>query len=327
MTRILGDALVWDAHSFTPLSRDVDIATLYRHRDAGVDYVSINAAMDFNPWPETLRLMAHFRARLAEHAHALRLVGSVAELARAKEDGVLAVSFDLEGSDMLDGDLDMLRLYRDLGVRQIHLAYNRTSAAGSGCHAFEEGTDAGLTPFGRKVVAEVNRLGLVMDCSHTGHRTSMDVMAHSTKPVVFSHANVRALVDHPRNLRDDQIDACAATGGVIGLCGIALFLGGAGGAAEMVRHVDYVAQRVGPAHIGLGLDYAIGPKLNDNPPGLVEDDWWPARYGYGSVRRYLPPEALPDVVEGLSRLGYREGDLKGFLGANFLRVAAQSWNA
>ena len=83
---------------------------------------------------------------------------------------------------MLEGDLDMLRLYRDLGVRQMHLAYNRDNAVGGGCH----GADIGLTPWGRAVVAEINRLGILMDCSHTGYRTSMDVMALSSKPVVFS---------------------------------------------------------------------------------------------------------------------------------------------
>ncbi|MGH6717716.1 MAG: dipeptidase [Alphaproteobacteria bacterium] len=322
---IFDQALVWDAHSCLPLKPGIDVDVLKRHRAAGIDYVSINVGMDFNPWSDCVRLLAAFRAHLQRHPEAYVLVDTVADIARAKRDGKLAVGFDLEGSDMLDGDLDMLRLYRDLGVRQIHFAYNRDNAVGGGCH----GADVGLTEFGRRLVAEVNAVGLIMDCAHTGHRSSLEIMALSEKPVVFSHTCVRALKDHPRNVMDDQIDACARTGGVVGITGIGVFLGANRTDTDLVLdHIDYVANRVGPAHVGLGLDFEFLRGVDDTPPGLVKGDWWPAEHyggaGLGAVK-FVQPEQMREIAEGLVRRGYADDDVKGILGGNFLRVATATW--
>ena len=195
------EALVWDAHSCLPLKPDADIGDLLRHKAAGIDYVSVNVGMDMNPVADVIRVIAGFRASLAARPEDFVLVGTVAELRQAKRDGRLAVSFDLEGSLPLAGDLAMIGLYRDLGVRQMHLVYNRNNAVGGGCHDL----DFGLSDYGRRVVAEINRVGILMDCSHTGERTSLEIIEASTKPVVFSHANPRALVDHGRNISDAQI--------------------------------------------------------------------------------------------------------------------------
>ena len=321
------DALVWDAHSCLPLKPGIDVDVLKRHRAAGIDYVSINVGMDFNPWPDCVRVLAAFRAHLQRHPETYVLVDTAADVRRAKREGKLAVAFDLEGSDMLDGDLDMLRLYRDLGVRQIHFAYNRDNKVGGGCH----GADVGLTEFGRRLVTEVNAVGLIMDCSHTGHRSSLEIMEVSAKPVVFSHTCARALKDHPRNVRDDQIDACAATGGVVGITGIGVFLGANRTDTDLVLdHMDYVANRVGPAHVGVGLDFEFLRGISDTPPGLVSGDWWPAQHyggaGLGAVK-FVQPEQMSEIAEGLVRRGWTEDDAKGVLGGNFLRVAEATWRA
>ncbi|MBM3572123.1 MAG: hypothetical protein FJX52_07135, partial [Alphaproteobacteria bacterium] len=140
-------ALVWDAHSCLPLRPGADIGHLERHRAAGIDYVSVNVGMDFNPLAQCTRVIATYRAWITARPDQYALAGTVGEVRRAKATGKLAVSFDLEGSDMLGGDLDMLRLYRDLGVRQMHLAYNRDNAVGGGCH----GADIPLSNFGHQV--------------------------------------------------------------------------------------------------------------------------------------------------------------------------------
>jgi membrane dipeptidase len=317
--------LVWDAHSCLPLLPGQSMAGLARHRAAGINHVSINVGMDFNPVEQVMRVIAGFRAWLAEHPDAYVLAGSVAEVRRAQQQGKLSVAFDLEGSDMLLGDLAMLRLYRDLGVRQIHLAYNRDNAVGGGCH----GADVPLTRFGHQVVAEINALGMLMDCSHTGYRTSMDIMAASRRPVIFSHSSVRALKDHPRNIRDDQIDACAATGGVIGLSGIGIFIGDNDIRTEsLLRHIDHVCERVGPAHAGLGLDFVFDPAAKDSPPGLDPAAWWPPEHGYGQgTLAIVPPEQMPEIAEALLKHGYSDAEARGILGENFLRVAEATWPA
>ena len=127
--------LVWDAHSCLPLLPGHGMAELARHRAAGINHVSINVGMDFNPVEQVMRVIAGFRAWLAQHADEYLLADSVAAVRRAQAEGKLSVAFDLEGSDMLLGDLAMLRLYRDLGVRQMRLlgqARKMPSMAGYG---------------------------------------------------------------------------------------------------------------------------------------------------------------------------------------------------
>ncbi len=176
---------------------------------------------------------------------------------RAKREGKLAVSFDLEGMDALNGDIGMVDVYYRLGVRQMLFAYNRNNKAGGGCHD----EDIGLTPFGRDVIREMNRVGMLVDCSHCGHRTTMEAMEVSTAPVIFSHSNARRLCDHERNIRDDQIKGCAATGGVIAVTGVGRFLGPRGPVVEhVVEHIDYMVELVGPQHVGLGMDSVLQQK-------------------------------------------------------------------
>ncbi len=317
------DALVWDAHSCLPLKPDTDPARLSRHRAGGVDFVSVNVGMDMTPVANVMAVLAGFRAGVLARSDAYALAGTVADIRRAKQQGKLAVAFDLEGSLPLQGEIAMVRRYYDLGVRQIHLAYNRNNAVGGGCHD----EDIGLTAFGHAVVAEINRVGMLMDCSHTGHHTSLDIMAASTKPVVFSHANPRTLVDHGRNISDQQIDACAATGGVIGVNGVSLFLGDPAASTEaMLRHIDHLVQRVGADHVGLGLDYSYEPVTDDVPEDDHPDYWWPTGAGYDfDILRFAEPEQLPKLTEGVLGLGYNEADIRGILGENFARVAEATW--
>jgi membrane dipeptidase len=154
------------------------------------------------------------------------------------------------------------------------------------------------------------------------------MMAHSGRPVVFSHANVRALVDHGRNVSDAQIDACAAGDGVIGVNGVDLFLGEAeGGAEAMARHIDYIAQRVGPRHVGIGLDYSYDLGVGSDVTSAENPDyWWPPGNGYDfSTIHFAGPEVIPELADRLAGRGYGEADLRGILGGNFLRVAEATW--
>jgi membrane dipeptidase len=319
------DALVWDSHACMPLHPDADLGALARHRAAGVDFVSINVGMDMNPLAQILTTLASFRAQLERRGDLFVAVGDARDVERAKAEGKLAVAFDLEGSIPLCERPEMVRLFYDLGVRQIHLAYNRNNRVGGGCYD----DDVPLSPLGRRIVGAINDAGMLMDCSHTGYRTSMDIMAVSRAPVIFSHANPRALADNGRNIRDDQIDACIATGGVVCVNGVGRFLGDPEARTEaIVRHVDYLVQRVGARHVGLGLDYEYHQGLDDVPPGLDRAYWWPSAHGYGPEGpriRIAAPEQFPEITAGLLDLGYAEADVRNILGANMLRLARQVW--
>lgn len=319
------DALVWDAHACLPLHPDADLDALARHRRAGVDFVSVNVGMDMNPLPQILTTLASFRAQLRARPDRYVMVEHADDVARAKAEGKLAVAFDLEGGVPLCARPEMVQLFYDLGVRQIHLAYNRNNPIGGGCYD----DDVPLSALGRRIVAAVNDAGMLMDCSHTGYRTSMDIMAVSRAPVIFSHANPLALAANGRNIRDDQIDACAATGGIVCVNGVGRFLGDpAAGTPAILRHIDYLVQRIGPERVGIGLDYAYDLGLNDDPPGLDRARWWPPEHGYGRNGpriRIAAPEQFPEITEGLLAMGYAEADVRRILGENMLALARRVW--
>jgi len=175
------------------------------------------------------------------------------------------------------------------------------------------------------VVREMNRVGMLVDCTHTGYRTSMDVFEVAAGPVIFSHSNSRALIDHERNIRDDQAKACAKTGGVIGLNGVGIFLGGNEASADgLFRHLDHFVQLVGARHVGLGLDV-----VTDREPLLeivrAQAARYPASQGYDVVPEFGWPELVPQVTERMLAAGYADADVEGILGGNWLRVASQVW--
>ena len=319
----------WEAHACLPLHPQADFSPLDSLREAGVNYVSINVGMDMNPVAQVISVLAAFRAKITAAPERFRLVDSVADIEVACSAGVLAIGFDLEGAMPLLEQPEMIALYRDLGVRQIHFAYNRNNSVADGCHDVERG----LTPLGKQMVSAVNNAGLLMDCSHTGRRCSLDIMAASSKPVIFSHANPLALVEHGRNITDEQIQACAATGGVVCVSGVSIFLGSAApNVDDVARHAAYIANLVGVAHAGIGLDISFHqPELDDNPPGNYDPTfWWPKSAGYDraiSHITYTPVETWQLLAAALQKTGMTEPEAAAVMGDNMLRVAGQTWPA
>lgn len=313
----------WEAHACLPLLPNQDMSALLRYQHAGFHHVSVNVGMDMTPFPTVMRVIAGFRSWITQHTEKLVLVRNVADIYRARNQKKLAVSFDLEGSNMLLQDPAMVALFASLGVKQILLAYNRDNSCAGGCH----GAGIGLSSIGRDMVAAINRAGIVMDCSHSSKRSSLEIMALSQRPVVFSHTNIKAIFDHPRTIDDEQILACAASGGVIGLTGLGIFLGDTKASVNaFVRQIDYLAERVGVAHIGLGLDTELCPGLNDLPEGEREEAWWPkAFYGGVSAQTQLQPEKLSEIARALEYLGYQDTDINAIFGDNFMRVAEATW--
>lgn len=310
--------LLWDMHTCLPLRPDADVTALDRYAASGATFVSVNVGMDFMPLSDAVKMLAHFRAGLLAHPDRYLLVQTADDVLVAQRTGKLGVAFDLEGAGIVDGQLSMIALLYHLGVRSMLLAYNRTNALAAGCA--EE--DTGLTALGRRVIAEMNAVGMMVDCTHTGHRSTLEIMEASTQPVIFSHSNPAAVWDHFRNIKDDQITACAATGGVVGITGVNWFLGDQTARTEaLVRHIDYVAQLVGPQHVGLGLDYVVDQSETED---VVER--WPQLVPPGMAgMAFARPEQLPEIAEALLRQGYTDEMVAGVMGQNFLRVARQVW--
>lgn len=320
---------IWDDHCGFELTPDAPLRPLLQPwLDAGVGYLSVNVSFDPVPWTRAVENIAAIRRRLPLEVPECRIVSSVAEIDTAVANRQMAATFDIEGMNALNGRLDMVQFYYDLGVRHMLFAYNRNNLAGAGCHD----ADVGLSDFGRQVVDEMNRVGMVIDCSHSGFTTTMEAMERSSQPVVFSHSNPKALAEHGRNITDEQIRACAQTGGVIGINGVNLFLGEASpNAAAVARHAAHVAELTSPAHVGISLDYA--PASDGDASGDEElaamlaanPEYWPADAGYDSSISILPISALSEVINELRAVGFSETDVAGIMGGNFRRVAAQVW--
>lgn len=179
------------------------------------------------------------------------------------------------------------------------------------------------------MITEMNRVGMLVDCSHTGYRTTMDIMEMATQPVVFSHSNPKALRLHGRNITDDQIRACAKTGGVIGVTGYGYFLPDRPSTAVALADcVTYVRDLVGPDHVGVGLDYSPSdPKDTSDADDLAAhpDFWPPADYTAVWPMHDASPGVFAQLAALLLERGWSNGELRKVLGENFLRVARAVW--
>ncbi len=321
--------LLWDNHVYLPeFPGTRAIEQLERHRRAGFSVVMLNLGDADCSFEFVLRMAAFARAWLRARPDHYLLIETVDDIETARREGKLAVGFNVEGLYSIGDQLDALALYRDIGVRWALFVYNRENRLGSGVHDLE---DKGLSAFGRNVAAEMDRLGIIKCLSHTGHRTARDILDASERPCIFSHSNASALWPHARNIPDDLILACADTGGVIGINGIATFLGdGPASPAAMADHIDHVVQLVGPTHVAIGTDFGYsfpGELVPEGAGAPLANDFWPEGNGYGAVTTHsvVEPEEIPDLYRILEERGYSSTDLAAIMGGNLLRVARAVW--
>ncbi|SAK48391.1 membrane dipeptidase [Caballeronia pedi] len=265
----------------------------------------------------------------------LILSTSVRDIERAKELNRLALIFHFQGTDSIEDNLDLVDAYYALGVRVIQLTYNVKNRVGDGC---TERTDAGLSEFGIKLVQRLNELGIAVDCSHTGVRTTLDAMEVSTAPVIFTHANARSVFDSKRNITDEQIRGIAKTNGVIGVNIVPYYI------VKHVRptidqlldHVSYIASLVGVDHVGIGFDYFGGqqPFVSDEEANqiyrsFIDAGKWDPNVTPPPTQLYPEgldtPAYMANLTPALIRRGFSEQEVKKILGGNWMRVFAEIW--
>ena len=297
---------------------------LPRYVAAGISFVSLSLSGDRHGIGQTMRHLAMVRADILSEPSLYRLALSVNDIRLAKVEGRLAIQFNFQGSNGLGGDPNMVEVYYALGVRHMLLAYNKRNAAADGCL---ESSDAGLSQYGRKLVAEMNRVGMLVDATHTGYRSCRELFELSESPVIFSHSNAIAVHDHERNIPDDLIKACAASGGVIGVTGIGNFLSAAGTAevSDMMAHIDYLADLVGPEHIAIGIDNVFFEEEHYRNFARTPHRWTGRHALKPPPWHYFQPEQMPRLADALLDRGYGEETARGILGENFLRVAGSVW--
>jgi membrane dipeptidase len=281
---------------------------------------------------ETMRNIAAFKLALREHSDLIAPVCSAEDIAIAASTDRTGVVFGFQNTCALEGKIGYLELFHDVGVRIIQLTYNYQNDVGTGCY---EPRDSGLTEFGRDVVAEMNRLGILVDLSHVGEKTSAEAIRSSQKPVAITHAAPAALRDHPRNKSDTLIRAVAESGGVVGLTPLSWFLarGEDSTLEDYLDAFEYTIRVAGEDHVAIGTDITEGH-------GRAFLEWTMRHRGDGRLRYELAPGAtgfpMPaefSAIEQVSALpdrmrarGWSEERIEKVLRANWLRVFAEVWS-
>ena len=232
----------------------------------------------------------------------------------------------------VEEELRYIRVFFQLGCRMMHLTYNRRNMIGDGC---AEPANAGLSDFGRAVVAEMNRVGVIVDIAHSGWQTSQEAARASEKPMVASHSGCAALNPHHRCKPDEVIRAIVDTGGYIGICCIPAFLGGSGDISAMLDHIDYVVKKFGADHVAIGTDVthtssASGQEWRKIPKrrsvrsgweALWQPDDFPSEFRQDHQRLSMAWTNWPLFTVDMVQRGYSDDDIQKILGGNVLRVA------
>jgi membrane dipeptidase len=302
-------ALIWDMTlAWNPVFRDQ--VTLPRLHALGVAVVGLTIGTDRTDTPDVaLQTIAEIEALIVRDDRFM-LIRSTDDVKQTRATGKLGVELNFQGIRPLGGRIELVEeLYRR-GVRHASLIWNNDNEAGGSSATT---SDPGLTSYGRALIAEMERVGMIVDGAHAGYRTTMQAMEVATRPFIISHTNCHALEPSYKNIRDDQIVACAATGGVMGVSGFGAYLG------------DHIAQRVGADHVGLGLDYVTKPDVfwkmvKDNP------SMWPSPDGGPMAPcRFADHAQISDLADLMSLHGYSDCSVRGVLGENWLRVATKCW--
>jgi membrane dipeptidase len=286
---------------------------------------------------ETLRgttgAAAKMLARIRKNSDRLIQATTADQMKQAKKDGKVAVVFGTQDASCLENDPAMLELYYRLGYRVMGITYSGGNFLGAGC-AERTREVQGLTFTGIEVMEEMNRLGILVDMSHSGDATTWDVLKLSKRPVVFTHCNARTLANTSRNRPDDQIKAMADSGGVMGVAAAPRMVNDDLTNAtleEMLDHIEYIVRLVGIDHVGLGLDHTDATERFPDPPLDDEGMVWRNRrpemlgtfeqfYTVPYARDIEDMQKVPNITRGLVARGYSDEDILKILGGNWLRV-------
>ena len=317
-----GDLVVFDGLIVSNWSR----AVFEDMRRGGVTAANCTCAVWEN-FRGTMENIAEWQNHFKTFPDLLIQVRTVSDIRRAKMEGKVGIVLGWQNTSPIEDRLDFLSLFKDLGVGVIQLAYNTQNFVGSGCY---EGQDGGLSDFGRDAIDEMNRLGILVDLSHVGSRTSTDAIRHSKAPVCYSHICPKALRQHPRNKTDEELKFIANRGGFVGVTMFPPFLpkGANSSLDDYLDAIEHVINLAGEDQVGIGTDMTqdyddlffdwithdkgTGRKLTDfgeikNPPGFQ-------RLG-----------EFPNLTAAMIKRGWTEARIRKVMGENWLTTLADVW--
>jgi membrane dipeptidase len=302
---------------------------------SGLTAFQLTVASKSEDAAETIKEIERVHAVIAHDPEKLMLIESVADLRAAAASGRTGVILHFQNARPLGDDLRKVGTFRRLGVRVIQITYNERNYVGDGCL---EPTNGGLSTFGRALIGELNRQHILIDLTHVGERSSLEAADLSADPCVFSHSNPKRRADNPRNITDEQMRACAERGGVIGVCGWGPISWDGGprppDLSTIADHLDYVADLVGPEHVGIATDAPASGKMDRILAHFKEiNEAYPnvtgafvEAFGSDIKHRYpLPLRSIPALAVTLQERGWPTGHIDGALGENMARVYEQVW--
>lgn len=274
-----------------------------------------------------VRDLATWHGNFARYPDRLIHVRRAEDIVQARREGKLAVMLGFQNGTHLDRNLANVDFFHGLGIRQIQLTYNELNALGAGC---TERADVGLSDFGVAVVERMNELGMLVDLSHCGVRTTLDAIEVSKRPVIVSHSNCRALNDNMRCKTDEQIRKLAARGGVIGITTVNFFVSNKPRSTldDYIAHIEHVVKLVGIDHVGIGTDSSVpGWRVNFPDEKTFWDFHGQFSFKPGADVRWPPfieeldvPEKFHVIRRRLLQKGFSASDTAKVLGGNFMRI-------
>ena len=303
-------------------------ADFLRFKNTGVNVINFGSgASDF---PDAQRLFAQWNAFIEQYPQWLMRVSNIADLVRAREQGRFGIIFGLQSSAQFE-TLDDIDHCFMAGQRLSQLSYNSRTLVADG--AFEP-HDAGVSEYGEKVIARMNRVGMAVDLGHASDKTKLDALALSTAPVILSHGNCRALVpNHLRATTDEAIRKLAAKGGVMGITNVAFMVKPADPVSvdDVVDHYDHIRDLVGIEHVGVGSDAGIESNDLGSPQALHDflhriDPRYHFRREQEDVVGLQGATRMYELTAALVRRGYTDDHVRLVIGGNWARVLAQIWH-
>jgi membrane dipeptidase len=335
--RLYARALVLDGNSAPPFGQGrlpLPQAALDMARNCGVRVVKLTIGGIDTGFAGSVDQIAFISQMIEVHPAYFLQVRVPADIERAQREGKLGIILSFESVEMLEGKLERIELFRNLGVRVMQLSYNRKSPFAAGVLEPDGG---GLTPLGQDAVKKMNSLGVVVDLSHANAQTTADAIAASSKPPIISHAGCTAVHAHLRNKTDSQIRALADKGGVFGIYDL-MYLSASPKQPtvdDYMAHMEHALKVAGEDHVGVGSDASITP-FDTSPENMAEYD----KYEQQRLKSGLaaPEEDRPPYVVGLNiprrieviadqllKRGYSARLAEKVIGANFARVFNEIW--
>lgn len=282
---------------------------------------------------ETLRNLGHWNQLFQQHADLIMPIRTVADIHTAKQLGKVGIIFGFQNCSPIEDDFMLVELFQQLGVRFMQLTYNNQTLLASGCY---EPTDSGITRFGKVVIQEMNRVGIIIDMSHSGDRSTLEAIELSSKPITVSHANPRFFHDALRNKSDEVIRALGASGGMLGFSLYPLHLKNGGDCTlnEFCTMVARTAEMIGVDHIGIGSDLCVNQPISilhwmRNGRWSKETDYGEAKAGNVAWPQqpnwFQNASHMGNLTQGLLDIGFNETDVGKIMGGNWLRFFEETW--